>query len=205
MTCLMPRPKSRKVLAFLILAAATTALFWPPSLRAAQGDIQMSYENHLLTLKAEDADIKKILFRISDRTGIYIRVPEAIDKQVTIDLVDIPLAKAFKKILRGLNHAIIYGFLKDRNRVGVAEVYVFQKSKGGSSGRPRPRPRPRSYGGSSQRQNVTAKRIQFYEQRIQSMSERLAKIDADSPQGKRYQRQLQNYQEALERLRNGRR
>ena len=201
MICLMPRPKSRKVLAFLILAAVTTALFWPPSLRAAQGDIQISYENHLLTLKAEDADIKKILLRISDRTGIYIRVPEAIDKQVTIDLVDISLAKAFKKLLRGLNHAIIYGFLKDRNRVGVAKVYVFQKSKGGSSGMPR----PRTYGGGSQRQNVTAKRIQFYEQRIQSMSERLAKIDADSPQGKRYQRQLQNYQKALERLRNGRR
>lgn len=169
----------------------------PPKAVAAEGDIQMSYQDHLLTIKTQKADIKNILLRLSDATGVYVSFPKDIDKKVSVNLVDTPLAKALKKLLRGLNHAIIYSAFKKQQPARVAQVHVFNKSTASyTPGRPTVNP---------QRQNIIARRIENYEKRIQSLSERLAGVDANSAQGRRYTRQIESYKRALDRLKQNQR
>ena len=162
------------------------------AVNAAEGTLQLSYEDHLLSIKAQDADIKTILLKISHETGVFVRFPKNIDKQVSIELVDTPLATALKKLLRGLNHAIIYSFLKKNQNAQVAKVYVFEKSTATS-----PRRYPRA---GNQSQDVIARRIENYEKRIKYLNDRLAKLDANSPQAKRYTRQIESYQRTMDRL-----
>ena len=183
----------RKIFALLLMAAGMLSLACPTPLQAADDNIQMNYEDHLLTLKAQDADIKNILLKISDLAGIYVRFPQAIEKQITIELDKVPLAKALKKLLRGLNHAVIYSFSDKKNRARVAGVYVMQKSKGVSTG---------SFSSiNSQRESIITRRIQHYEKTIQSLNERLSRVDPNSPLGQRYTRQIQTYQKSLDSLR----
>ncbi|MEJ2039542.1 MAG: hypothetical protein P8X55_11495, partial [Desulfosarcinaceae bacterium] len=121
---------------FMLALLATFCLLsggLPADVQADEGDIQMSYKDHLLTIRTQQADIKNILLRISDETGIFVRFPKDISKQISIALVDTPLAKALNKLLRGLNHAIIYSPPKKRQASRVDRVYVFQEAKGGSA------------------------------------------------------------------------
>ena len=189
---------------FMLFLLATLCLLsggLPADVQAAEGDIQMSYKDHLLTIRAQQADIKNILLRISDETGIFVRFPNDISKQISIAIVDTPLAKALKKLLRGLNHAIIYSPPNKKQAPRVDQVYVFQEAKGGSA-----RSYARSYNTSNntsngQQQSIVERRIQSYEKRIQFLKERLSRVDADSTQGKRYTQQIESYQKHLERLR----
>lgn len=185
--------KGLEMFALLFMAACLLFLACPAPSQAADGNIQINYEDQLLTLKAQDADIKNILLKISDLAGIYVGFPQAIEKQITIELDKVPLAKALKKLLHGLNHAIIYSFSDKKNRAHVARVYVMQKSEGRSTG---------SFSSIPDRQeSIIARRIQNYEKNIQSLNENLSRVDPDSPQGQRYSRQIQIYQKSLDSLR----
>jgi len=182
-----------EIFALLLMAVCLLSLACPAPLQAAADNIQINYKDQLLTLKAQDADIKNILLKISDLAGIYVRFPQAIEKQITIELDKVPLAKALKKLLRGLNHAIIYSISDKKNRAHVASVYVMQKSKGVSTG---------SFSSiNSQKESIITRRIQHYEKTIQSLNERLSKVDSNSPLGQRYTRQIQTYQKSLDSLR----
>lgn len=189
--------RQKGVISFISLIFLVQLILLAPacSVQAAAGDIQMSYQDHLLTIKAQEADIKAVLMRISNETGVFVRFPKNIEKQVSVQLVDTPLAKALKRLLRGLNHAIIYSLFKKNQRAEVAQVYVFEEAKGGSA---------RAYSRSSSNnrsKNIVARRIENYERRIQQLNARLSTLDADSPQAQRFTRQIQSYQKTLDRLR----
>lgn len=188
------------VTSFIILLFPVLLILLAPvsAVQAAAGDIQVSYQDQLLTLKAQEVDIKTILLRISDETGVFVRFPKTIEKQVSVELTDTPLAKALKKLLRGLNHAIIYTSFKKNQGARVAQVHVFKEAKGGSA---RTYSSSNSSSSGNRGQAIVARRIENYEKRIESLNARLSRLDADSPQAKRYTRQIQSYQRTLERLR----
>ena len=150
--------------------------------------IQIDYKNNLLTLSAKKADIKNVLLKLSETTGIYVRFPNSLKKQITTKMSNVSLKQALSKILKGMNHAIIYSGAK-KNRAVVSEVFVYMKPNKSILSRR-----------STSRNKQIAARIRSYERRLESLNEKLSKFDKNGRQGKRYLRQIRSYQNAIESL-----
>ena len=170
-----------------LLLAVIIIIFFSTTLYAqSSGEIiQLSYSNSLLTLTAENADLKNILIRISDEVGIYVRFPDDLKKQVTLELSEVSLNRALKKILKGINHAVIYRFSKKEQKSVISRIYVFEEAKSAPMSR------------SEQR---TSNFIKNYESRIESLKKKLEKVDENSSRGKGYLRQIKSYETRIERL-----
>jgi hypothetical protein len=149
------------------------------------GIIQLNYNNNLLTLTAEKADLKNILLRLSDEAGVYVNYPNNLKKHVTLELSKVSLDRAIKKILKGINHAVIYSFSKKDQNSEVSRIYIFQKAKSTAL---------------SRREQQTANSIKNYEKRIESLKERLSNLDENSRRGKSYLRQIKSYEDRIEKL-----
>ena len=150
--------------------------------------VHIDYNNNLLTLSLQKADLKNVLLKISEKTGIYVRFPNSLKKQITTKISGVSLGEALSKILKGLNHAIIYSGSR-KNRAVVSEVYVYMKSS-----------RSLISSRSTSRNKQIAARIKSYERRLDSLNETLSKFDKNSRQGKRYLRQIRSYQNIIENL-----
>ena len=84
-----------------------------------------------VTLRARDADLGEILKQLSRRAGFELFIYEDIGRKVTIDINDLPLEEALKKLLPN------YGFLFRRTSGGdlsLRAVAVVQSRKGSGEG-----------------------------------------------------------------------
>lgn len=178
----------------LLLPVLLVILGRAPAVQSATGDIQLSYKDNLLTIKAQEADIKTILLKISDETGVFVQFPQSMEEQVSVELVGAPLSNALKKLLCGLNHAIIYFIDKENQSAEVTQIYVFEQATKGPTGAISGISSPK------QERSGTGGRILHYEQRIKSLNKRLSRLDANSPQAQIYSREIQSYRNTLEKL-----
>ncbi|MEJ2658821.1 MAG: hypothetical protein P8012_16810 [Desulfobacterales bacterium] len=126
--------------------------------------------------------------KLSYKTGIYVRFPTSLKKQITTKMKDVSLGEALPKILKGTNHAIIYTGSKKHQAV-VSKVFVYMTSK-----------KPRLSGRSTIREKQIAARIRSYEKRLKFLNKKLLRIDKNSRQGKRYLRQVRSYENIIENL-----
>jgi hypothetical protein len=76
--------------------------------QAFSPNLHIDYKNNFLSLSAQKADLQNVLMKISEKTGIYVRFPSSLKKQITAKMVRVSLWKALSKILKGTNYAIIY-------------------------------------------------------------------------------------------------
>jgi hypothetical protein len=90
--------------------------------------ILISYKNDLLSISTKDADLKKVLLELSDKTNINIKLPVYIDKKITINKNGISLGEGLEYILKNLNHIILYSGIKN-NKPMISRVIVFSESK----------------------------------------------------------------------------
>jgi len=90
--------------------------------------ILISYKNDLLSISTKDADLKKVLLKLSDKTNINIKLPVYIDKKITINKNGISLGEGLEYILKNINHIILYSGIKN-NRLMISRVIVFSESK----------------------------------------------------------------------------
>jgi len=153
--------------------------------QSSDQNIRIVYKNNLLTLSAKDADLKNVLLKLAYKTNIKVWFPNSLKKKITIKFSKISLGKSLEKLLKGLNHVILYSG-PSKGQAAVSGVYVFKKSK--KSGRVR----------ASERQK--ANRIRAYERRIESLKSQLSRIDVNSRRGKSYLRQIQRLENNIERL-----
>ena len=151
----------------------------------------MRVKNRLLTITAQNADIKNILSELSESTGISVSYPKSINRQITTKLKNVPLAEALKRLLAGMNYTVIYSFLEKKNRFLVSKIYVLPGYKGRSSPFSRNR---------NSNLNDTDRRIRSYERRILSLTRRIEKLDPNDRRVMTYERQIRNYRKILERL-----
>lgn len=151
-------------------------------------NIHIDYNNNLLTLSAKKAELKKVLLKLSEKTDIYVRYPSSLKKQITTKMSGVSLGEALSKILKGMNHVIIYSGSR-KNRAVVSEVFVYFESKKSTISRH-----------STSKNRQIAVRIKSYERRLDSLNEKLSKFDKNSRQGKRYLRQIRSYQNVIESL-----
>ncbi len=151
-------------------------------------NLHIDYQNRLLTLSAQQSDLKNILLEISHKTGIYVRFPSSLKKQITTKMSRVSLRKALVKILKGTNYAIIYSG-SEKDHAVISKVFVYTKSE-----------KSRISGRSISPDNRLAARIRTYEKRIEMMNKKLSQIDKNSRIAKRYVKQIRSYENIIENL-----
>ena len=170
---------------FLIYLTSVTSSIYA---QASNIKLRINYKNNLLTLFAQNADLKNVLFEIADKTGIYVRFPSSLKKQITIKISGLPLKETLSRLLKGINYALVYSASR-KNRVIVSEVLVFKKlERSRISSRTRVRERQLSH------------RIRYYERRLESLKKKLSKVNKNTWQGKSYLRQIRSYENTLRNL-----
>ena len=88
----------------------------------------ISYKNDLLSISTKDADLKKVLLKLSDKTNINIKLPVYMDKKITINKNGISLGEGLESLLKNLNHIILYSGIKN-NKPMISRVIVLSESK----------------------------------------------------------------------------
>ncbi len=116
------------ILIFIFLALHLT--IGSSSIYAQSNNQKMliSYKNDLLSISTKDADLKKVLLELSDKTNINIKLPVYMDKKITINKNGISLGEGLEYILKDLNHIIFYSGTKN-NKPMISKVIVFSESK----------------------------------------------------------------------------
>lgn len=153
---------------------------------------RIDYDNGLLTVSAEKADLKRVLMQVAEKTGIHVRFPKDLTKQITIDLSRVSLRKALRRILKGENYALIYSASGKLRAGTVSEVYVLPKS---STAEP-----SRQYDRLKGREEQIRASIRRYEKRLETLKARVATFDEESRQGRVIRNQIRSTEKTLERL-----
>lgn len=88
-----------------------------------QGQILVNKGEQRITLSLRDSDVKQVLRMMADKAGLNIIFDTSVTGTVTMDLVDVPLNKAFEYVMtvNGLNYSI------DHNTMIVASVEAAAK------------------------------------------------------------------------------
>ena len=91
-------------------------------------ELHIVYEGGLLTLSAENVDLKQVLTAVAETTGISVKYPTGLEKQITTEFHALPLQRGLRRILRGMNYALTY-LPSGRKKGGniVSGVYVVSK------------------------------------------------------------------------------
>jgi hypothetical protein len=147
--------------------------------------IRISYDDNLISIFAEDADMEKVLFKLADEAKILVSLPDTLDKKLTLRLNEATLDEALKRLLSGFNFAMIYSG-SNKNQTLISEVHVYTKKK-----------KSKRASGNERR---ILNQIKAYEQRIESYKNKLSRVDANSRQGKRYLTRIRNYEKRIEKL-----
>jgi len=116
------------ILIFIFLALHLTIESSSIYAQSNNQKILISYKNDLLSISTKDADLKKVLLELSEKTNINIKLPVYIDKKITINKNAISLGEGLKYILKNLNHIILYSGIKN-NKLMISSVIVFSESK----------------------------------------------------------------------------
>jgi len=151
--------------------------------------LQLHVTDNLMSLEAVDADLSTILQRLSEDAGIEFKFPNELDKKITLQLSDVRLEVALKRILKGLNYATLYSLAPSGDSTRISAVYIYGKQKGGTD-----------TSESIMSDRGAQHSISDYEKRISVVQKRLDQVGRDSQQGRRYQKEIENYRRLIERL-----
>jgi type II secretory pathway component GspD/PulD (secretin) len=147
--------------------------------------IRIGYDDDLISIFAEDADLTKVLSKLADDANISVSFPDSLEKKITIRINAAPLTVALKRLLSDYNYAMVYSGGK-KNQTVVSEVHIYNKGKKSKR--------------ASAQQGRILNQIKAYERRIESYKQKLSKADVNSRQGKRYLTRIKNYEKRIEKL-----
>ena len=195
------------VFLILLLTSANSSLY----AESTNQNILITYKENVLSIRAKDADLKKVLFELADETNIDIQLPLSLDKKITINRSGISLNEGLKDVLKDLNYIILYSGIEDNN-VLISKVIIFQKSNTSTTlpdgkiqqtnseipSTKNEEPSATREGSSVTREDSLAARIKFYERQIESLKQRLTKIDENSRLGRKYSRQIKRFEKLIE-------
>ena len=116
------------ILIFIFLALHLTIESSSIYAQSNNQKILISYKNDLLSISTKDADLKKVLLELSDKTNINIKLPVYMDKKITINKNGISLGEGLEYLLKNLNHIILYSGIKN-NKPMISRVIVLSESK----------------------------------------------------------------------------
>ncbi len=169
-----------------------------PSLAPGQDqgrELHIEYNRGLLTLSVEDVNLKHVLTAVAEETGISVWYLKDFEKPITTDFNDLPLQQGLRRILRGMNYALIYSPSTEKKREGVPSgVFVLSKQRSRSRQTFRPSARPKTP------EERRAAAIKSYERRLDILEEQMAQVGMNSPRGQAIQRQIRQFERKIEKL-----
>lgn len=186
---------ARLIFVFLVLLITTAN----SSLNAesTNQNILISYKENVLSIRAKDADLRKVLFELVDETNINVRLPLSLDKIISINRSGISLSEGLEDILKDLNYVILYSGIKN-NKPMISKVIVFSNSKISTTLTDGEIQQANSKIQSTDREEQSANNIEFYERQIESLKMRLSKIDENSRRGKKYSKRIKRLEKLIE-------
>jgi hypothetical protein len=176
----------------ILMVLGVCAFFLFPAQRAprdacaqdvSQG-FQLRCRNGRVMLRAEEAELRELLLDLGDQVNIPIQVPLSLEKRITLDVADVSIHRAFRILLKDLNHAIVYANRK--RATGIDRVFVFSKGK-------RAVPSKRVTG-------RAAGRIRNVQRQLDALRNRMSHVGEDSRQGRFLQSRIGRMEKTLERL-----
>ena len=193
---------ARLIFVFLVLLFTTANS--PLYAESTNQNILISYKENVLSIRAKDADLKKVLFELAEETNINVRLPRSLDKKITINRSGISLSEGLEDILKHLNYVIFYSGIKN-NKPLISKVIVFPTSKisttltvGEIQSTNREEQSANREEQSTNRDEQSANKIKYYEKKMESLKKRLSKIDENSRRGKQYSRQIKRLEKLIE-------
>jgi hypothetical protein len=202
----------RKILYFLI------PLLWPlllASTEAQDQKLHVAYDQGLLSVSLENAQLGEVLQVVGEKTGILIQSPEDLNKSITIDFDRIPLEQGLYRILRGINHVLIFSpSNKETGKETVSGVYIPSHEITGKRAPMTPRSVPRTtrpdeeeyleeegalggvseYGEDQEEDPV----LERYESQLDLLEQQMEAVGQDSPQAKAIMSRIQLIQTQIE-------
>jgi hypothetical protein len=158
-------------------------------------ELLVEYNRGFLTLSVENVNLKHALTAVAEETGISVWYLRDFEKPITTEFNDLPLQQGLRRILRGMNYALIYSPSTEKKRGEVlAGVYVLSKQGSRSRQTFRPSARPKTPG---ERRSAA---IESYRRRLDILEEQMARVGMDSPRGKAIQRQIRQFERLIEKL-----
>jgi hypothetical protein len=179
-----------KLLQLFIVIIYFTFVISLSSAQTFKQNLRIEYNKNLITISAQNADLKNVLLKLAKKTNIMVRFPDSLEKKITIKLSKQSLNEALSRILKGLNHAIIYSASK-KNRTVVSEVLVYNKSKSYKvSNRSKPRGRKIN----------RSRLLKSLERRLKNLNKKYSLGNISSSQRERYLKQIRAYENKIEEL-----
>lgn len=145
---------------------------------------KLNFQNNLLSISAENADLKNILTDIAKTKGISIRYPDSMDKKITIKISESTLREALERLLKDFNYSIVYSNSKKRDN--ISDVYIFKLNKETAQ--------------MSENEKRITNSIKSYERRIESLKNSLSRVGENSTRGRSYRNRIESYERRIETL-----
>ena len=184
---------------YIILFTSVISLSYA---QTSNPNLRLIYKNNLITISAQNADLKDVLLELADKTNIIIRVPNSLKKRITITLSENSLDEALSRILRDMNYAIIYSGEKN-NRTVISEVLIYNESES-SEVSSRSESTNRNINNSIQKprgKKIDRSRlIKSLERRLENLNKKLSLGNISSSQRERYLKQIRAYENKIEQL-----
>ena len=192
---------ARLIFIFLVLLinTANSSLY----AESTNQNIRISYKENVLSIRAKNADLRKVLFELAHETNINVRLPLSLDKKISINRSGISLSEGLEDILKHLNYVILYSGIKN-NKPLISKVIVFQKSKMSTiltDGKTQQANSETQQANSEIQSTVREKHsanINFYKRRIESYKKKLSEIDENSRLGKKYLERIKRLEKLIE-------
>ena len=184
---------------YIILFTSVISLSYA---QTSNPNLRLIYKNNLITISAQNADLKNVLLKLADKTNIIVRIPNSLKKQITITLTENSLDEALSRILRDMNYAIIYSGEKN-NRTVISEVLVYNESESSEVSN-RSEYSNRNINNSIQKprgKKIDRSRlIKSLERRLENLNKKLSLGNISSSQRERYLKQIRAYENKIEQL-----
>ena len=184
---------------YIILFTSVISLSYA---QTSDQNLRLIYKNNLITISAQNADLKNVLLKLADKTNIIVRIPNSLKKQITITLTENSLDEALSRILRDMNYAIIYSGEKN-NRTVISEVLVYNESESSEVSN-RSEYSNRNINNSIQKprgKKIDRSRlIKSLERRLENLNKKLSLGNISSSQRERYLKQIRAYENKIEKL-----
>jgi hypothetical protein len=177
----------------------------------------VAYDQGLLSVSLENAELEEVLEVIGEKTGISIQSPEDLNKSITINFDRVPLEEGLYRILRGINHVLIFSpSEKETGKETVSGVYILsdqitgKRAPGITRSVPR-RTRPeeeneedleeeeilgglREHGKEQEEDTV----LDRYERELDLLEKQMEMVGEDSPRGKAIMSRIQRLETQIE-------
>ena len=113
---------------FLVLTISPPTLSVPGGSEAHPSHLVVQFKKNLLTVKAKDIPLKRVLKEIVDHTGIKIILQGPAEELVSAAFSDLPLEEGLRRLSRNYNYALVFGPHRAKGGEQEIEVFIFSKA-----------------------------------------------------------------------------